>query len=190
MKRDQMDHIPPEVLRQLAAGVLQVAETHLVLRHLLTCGGCLAAYRALLAGGRLSLPPTGEFLLGGWGREDHLDFETLRAQVDLWIKEGRRDRTTPPVYEPSGGADGWIVEHLAGCRLCQWAVADLVTFVLEQRETIGDQAPKGLPAQLRGRATTAIHLRIGNRGWARGSYGLILPLVVGLLLQLGSVGPA
>jgi hypothetical protein len=190
MKRDQIDHIPPEVLRQLAAGVLRVAETHLVLHHLLACGGCLAAYHALLAGERLSPASAGEFLLGGWGRADHLDFETLRTQVDLWIKEGRRDRTTPPAYESSGGADGWAVEHLAGCRLCQWAVADLATFALEQREIIGDQAPKGLPAQPRGRVTMAIHLRIGKRGRAEGSRRFLLPLGVGLLLQLGSIGLA
>lgn len=176
MKRDQLDHIPREILRQLVAGRLQIPVTHVTLTHLLACPACWTDCRALLRGLRATPLPRGDSLLSGWGREDHLNFETLRTLVDLQVKEARKERTRHGKDEPSGSADWWAMEHLTQCRLCQWAVDDLVKFVTAQREVAPDQASKGIPAnQPRGRAAMGIHLRIGKRGWATGSRWFLLP---------------
>ena len=188
MRRDQLDHIPGEILRQLVAGRLQIAVTHVTLTHLLVCPACWADYRALLRGQRASPIPRGDLLLSGWGRDDHLDFETLRALVDLRVKEARKERSRHGKDEPSGSADWWVMEHLAQCRLCQWAVDDLVKFVTAQREVAPDQASKGVSTnQPRRRATLSIHLRIGKRGWAGGARWFFLPVGVGILLLLGEL---
>ncbi|MGA1366884.1 MAG: hypothetical protein ACO394_00020 [Blastocatellia bacterium] len=185
MKREELDHIPREILRQLVAGRLQIAVTHVTLTHLLACPACWADYSALLRAQRASPIPRGDWLLSGWGREDHLDFETLRALVDLRVKEARKERSRHGKDEPSGSADWWVMEHLAQCRLCQWAVDDLVKFVTAQREVAPDQASKGGSTnQPRRRATLNIHLRIGKRGWAAGGRGFFLPVGVGILLLL------
>jgi len=196
MKRDQMDHIPRQVLRQLDAGRLQMAETHLALIHLLACPSCFADYRVLLRARRVSPIPGGDSLLSGWGREDHLDFETLRALVDLRFtgerKAGeRKERTNHREDEPSESRDWWALEHLDQCRLCQWAVDDLVKFITGQREVVPNQAPRGILAnQRRGWATMGIHLRVGKRGWAGGGRRFFLPVGVGILLLLGELSLA
>jgi hypothetical protein len=191
MKREQLDHIPRQVLRQLDAGRLQMAETHLALIHLLACPACLADYRVLLRARRVVPIPGGDSLLSGWGREDHLDFETLRALVDLRSTGERKERSSHREDEPSESPDWWALEHLDQCRLCQWAVDDLMKFVTGQREVVPNQAPRGILAnQRRGRATMGIHLRVGKRGWARGGRRFFLPVGVGILLLLGELSLA
>ena len=188
MKREELDHIPREILRQLVAGRLEAAETHVTLTHLLACPACWADCRALLRAQRVSPISRGDWLLCGWGREDHLDFATLRSLVDLRVQGARKERLGHHKDEPSGIADWWAVEHLAQCRLCQWAVEDLVKFVSAQREVTADQASKAILAnQPRGRAVMGIHLRFGKRGWAAGGRWFFLPVGVGILLVLGEL---
>jgi hypothetical protein len=182
MKRDQWDHLPREILRQLDAGRLQMAETHLALSHLLACRACLTSYRSLLGTRRVSPIPRGEALLSGWGREDHLDFEILRTLVDLRLRVGRKERSRHREDAPSESALGWALEHLAQCRLCQWAVEDLGKFVMAQR------VPRGIPAnRRRGRAAMGLHLCIGKRGRAGGGRWFFLSLGVGALLLFGEL---
>ena len=191
MKRDQLDHLPRQILRQLDAGRLPVAETRLALTHLLACPACWTDYRVLLRARRISPISRGDSLLSGWGREDHLDFETLRALVERQVRAGRKERSNRHADEPTERADWWAMEHLERCRLCQSAVNDLVKFIATQREVALDQSPKGISTHpARGRASMGIHLRIGKRGWARGGRWFSLPMGVAILLLLGELSLA
>ncbi|MFZ4627096.1 MAG: hypothetical protein ACOYNR_02080 [Blastocatellia bacterium] len=191
MKRDQLEHLPCQILRELDAGRLSLAETHLALIHLLECPTCWTDYRALLSARRISPISRGDSLLSGWGREDHLDFETLRALVELRVGAGQKERSKRHEVEPTERADWWAMEHLERCRLCQSAVNDLVKFITAQREVAPDQSPKGISTnQVRGRASMSLHLRIGKRGWARGGRWFSLPMGVAILLLLGELSLA